>query len=89
MASLAFDYPDELSVALGKRPAEAVKEVKLMAALMMFKTGRVSSGLAAKLAGLSRVEFLLTCGQHGISVFQQTPEELENDLEAASHACDR
>ena len=52
----------------------------------LFEAGRISSGLAAKLAGMSRVAFLCQCGQYGVSVFQQNPEELHSDLEAAFNA---
>ena len=86
MATLTLEYPPELSAALGKRPEDAAKEIRLMAALKLFESGRVSSGLAAQLAGLSRAEFLLTCGQFGVSVFQQTPEELDSDAKAALDA---
>ena len=54
-----------------------------MAALKMFDTGRISSGMAAELAGITRVEFLFRCGEYGVSVFQQTPEELEKDVKTA------
>lgn len=86
MPTATIEYPSELTVALGKRPEEAVREIQFMAALKLFEAGRISSGLAAKLAGMSRVAFLLQCGQHGVSVFQQTPEELESDLRAVSDA---
>jgi predicted HTH domain antitoxin len=61
-------------------------EIRLMAALKLFESGRISSGLAAQLAGMSRTEFLLSCGQYGVSVFQQTPDELEADTKAALDA---
>ncbi len=89
MTTIPLEYPAELSAALGKRPAETAQEIRLMAALKFFESGRVSSGLAAKVAGVSRPAFLLLCGQYGVSVFQQTPEELESDTENASHARDR
>jgi predicted HTH domain antitoxin len=86
MSTATIEYPSELTAALGKRPNEALQEVKLMAALKLFDSGRISSGLAARLADLSRVQFLLLCGQYGVSVFQQTAEELDSDTEAALHA---
>ena len=89
MTTTTLEYPPELSVALGKRPGEVAREIKLMAALKLFESGRISSGLAAALAGTTRVEFLLSCGQHGVTVFQQTPEELASDTEAALDARDR
>lgn len=86
MPVLTLEYPAELPTALGKRPDETAREIRLMAALKLFESGRVSSGLAAELAGMSRVQFLLACGQYGVSVFQQTPAELDADAEAALHA---
>ena len=58
-------------------------EVRLASALKLFELGRISSGLAARLAGMARVEFLLLCGQYGVSVFQQNEVELSADLDAA------
>ena len=84
--TLTIDYPMELSTALGKRPEDVASEVRLMAALKLFETGRISSGLAAKLAGMGRAQFLVSCGQYGVSVFQQTPEEIESDVKAALDA---
>jgi len=51
-----------------------------MAALKMFELGKVSSGKAAQLAGLSRVEFLETCGRYRVSIFNYPPEELEPEI---------
>ena len=56
------------------------RDVKLYAALMLFQLGKLSSGMAAQMAGMPRVEFLYLCGEYGISVFQYTPEELEAEL---------
>ena len=75
--------------ALGKRPAEAMQEVRLMAALKLFDMGRISSGLAAKIAGMPRVEFLLECGKYRVSIFQQTDDEVESDVETVTNARDR
>ena len=86
MPSVSIECPPELSAALGKRPDEAVGEVTLMGALKLFESGRISSGLAAKLAGVTRAEFLVECGRYGVSVFQQTPDELDSDAKAALHA---
>ena len=57
-------------------------QVRLMAALKMFELGKLSSGKAAELAGLSRVEFLEACGRYRVSVFNYPPEELEAELRA-------
>jgi predicted HTH domain antitoxin len=82
MNAITIDCAPELAVALGRREIEIAKEIRLSSALKLFELGRISSGLAAKLAGLSRVEFLLLCGQYNVSIFQQTPDELEDDVNA-------
>lgn len=86
MPTVTIECPPELPAALGKRMNEAVGEVQFMGALKLFESGRISSGLAAKLAGITRVEFLLQCGRYGISVFQQTPDELDRDAKVALDA---
>jgi predicted HTH domain antitoxin len=86
MPTATIDYPSELTTALGKRPGDAIKEIQLMAALKLYEAGRISSGLAARVAGVSRVEFLALCGQYGVTVFQQTADEIESDVKAATHA---
>jgi predicted HTH domain antitoxin len=69
------------------------QHIRLMAALKMFELGKVSSGKAAELAGMSRVEFIETCGRYRVSVFNYTPEELEReinlDLESAKGMIDK
>ncbi len=83
MNVMTIDCGPELAVALGRRETELEKEVRLTSALKLFELGRISSGLAARLAGMARVEFLLLCGQYNVSIFQQTEEELLSDLDAA------
>lgn len=86
MATVNFEMPPELPSALGKRPADAAREIQLMAALKMFECGRISGGMAAELAGVPRAEFLALCGQHGVSIFQQTADELAEDVKAIADA---
>lgn len=86
MTKMVLECPDELMTALGKRAEDAAAEIRLMAALKLYEAGRISSGLAAKLAGMARVDFLFACGQHGVSVFQQDAGELAVDVENALHA---
>jgi predicted HTH domain antitoxin len=49
----------------------------MLAAVKLYELGRLSSGRAAGLAGMSRVEFLLSLGRYNVFPL---PEEL-NDLE--------
>ncbi|WP_202807532.1 UPF0175 family protein [Leptolyngbya sp. PCC 6406] len=51
-----------------------------MAAVKLFELGKLSSGRAAQLAQVSRVEFLTLLGRYQVSPFALTPEELEQDV---------
>lgn len=86
MKTMTLDCGPELAVALGRRVSELEGEVRLASALKFFELGRISSGLAARLAGMSRVQFLMACGQYGVPVFQQSGDELASDVKAALKA---
>jgi len=85
MDSLKTSYPPEVLQALQKRPEELEEEARLLLALKLHETGKLSTGLAAKLAGVPRETFLFLMGQHGLSPYGE-PEELERDLENARRA---
>ena len=82
MKRLVLDYPDDLAEAVNLTPEEVPNHLSLMAALKMFELGQLSSGKAAELAGLSRVEFLEACGRYSVSVFNYSDDELQAELEA-------
>ena len=77
-----FEYPDELELAMQTTPEEMDAQIRLMAALKMFELGKLSSGHAAELAGLSRVEFLEMCGRYHVSVFNYPADVVESELQA-------
>jgi predicted HTH domain antitoxin len=52
----------------------------MLAAVKLFDLGKLSSGRAAQLAGMTRVEFLLALRQYQGSPFQTTAEELRQDI---------
>lgn len=80
MKQITLEYPDDLELAVLTTEEELQAQIRLMAALKMFELGKLSSGKAAALAGMSRVAFLEQCGLYGVSIFNYSPEELENEL---------
>jgi predicted HTH domain antitoxin len=86
MNTLNIPYPPEVLWALQKEPAEFEAEARLLLALKLYETGKLSSGLAARLAGVPRVTFLFQLGQHGLSPFGEEPDDIARDLEHARQA---
>jgi predicted HTH domain antitoxin len=80
MKEMVLEYPEGLESAVQATSEELKAQVRLMAALKMYELGKLSSGKAAELAGLSRPEFLEMCGRYRVSVFNYPPEALEDEL---------
>lgn len=89
MRELTLSYPDDLEQAVNLTPEEMTAQVLLMAALKMFELGKLSSGKAAELAGISRVEFLEACGRYRVPMFNYSPEELQAEIESDLQAIEQ
>lgn len=61
-------------------PEEFEAEARLLLAVKLYELGRVSTGRAAELAGISRVEFMFALDRFGLSPIGVAPDELESDL---------
>lgn len=87
--SMTIDYPDTLPDALHMSRGEFEREARLAMAVKLFETGKLSSGQAAHLVALSRVDFLHELSRFGVSSIQVDAAELENDVAQAMRAHDR
>ncbi len=87
--SMTIDYPDTFPDALHMSRAEFEREALLAMAVKLFETGKLSSGQAAGLAHLSRIDFISELGRFGVSPIQVGPEDLEADVANAMSAYDR
>jgi len=78
--TLSIQYPDDLLLSLKESPEEFEAEARLLLAVKLYELGRVTTGRAAQLAGLGRVEFMFSLGRFGLSPIGVDPEELSEDL---------
>lgn len=83
---LTIDYSDEILWTLQQNPEEFAADARLLLAIKLYETGKLSTGLAAQLAGVSRNAFYVLLSQNKLSPFGETPEELEEDLAYARTA---
>ncbi len=77
---LKIKYPAGFEHAVHMTKEEMEQHIRLMAALKMFELGKISSGKAAELAGMSRAEFVEACGRYRISVFNYPDEEARDEI---------
>ncbi len=74
--------PSEL-VRLGYEQEDVQRQVLEWLVLSLFTEGRISSGKAARLLGISRVDFLALLRKRGIAYINYSSHELEEEFEAA------
>ena len=56
-------------------------ELKMMLAAKLFELGRLSSGQAAEMVGLSKRAFVEMLGKFNVSIFGYDADEIERDLQ--------
>ena len=81
--SLTIDYGDEILLALGLSPDQFREEAKILIAVKLHEMGRLSTGAAAKLAGIPKPLFLTKLADYGVATFDLSDEELRRDMTTA------
>jgi predicted HTH domain antitoxin len=80
---IIIEYPYNLPDLLQESPEEFEEEAKMAMAVKLFELKRISSGMAAEMAGMDRVSFFLELHRYGVEMINMEPEELASDLENA------
>ncbi len=72
----------EVLFSFGVGKEEVQRKIKKWMVISLFREGRISSGKAGSLLGLSRREFLDLLDVEGIAYFDYSTEELEEEFKA-------
>ena len=73
MEKVVLNIPDQASI--------DDFEIKMMVAGALFEKGKLTSGQAAEIVGISKREFIEQVGKFGFTIFGYTFEEVKADLE--------
>lgn len=86
MNSLALDIKIPFAITqFGINKEEIQNHIEEWIVLSLFTQERISSGKAAQLLHISRIEFLKRLHRYHINYFDNTKEELEEEFEAVKN----
>jgi predicted HTH domain antitoxin len=78
---ISINYPESLAHSLKMNNREFESEIKIISLIKLYELGKISSGFAAKVLNISRIEFLELLNKYNVSYFHKGLEdELETDL---------
>lgn len=74
---IVIDVPEKVLLAEKTDEIEFSRELPILAAVKLYELGRLSSGRAAELAGMTRVEFPMSLNRYRVFPLASELEDLE------------
>jgi predicted HTH domain antitoxin len=80
MNTIVVELPADALPSPADSPEAFAKEARLILALKFFEMGRLSSGKAARMCDMGRIEFLFAASRAGVAVVDMDANELATEL---------
>ncbi|GET28525.1 UPF0175 family protein [Prolixibacter sp. SD074] len=78
---IKIEYPESLANTLRLSGKDFASEMKISSLVKLFELGKVSSGVAARVLGLSRLDFLELLAKYNVSVLDgYDTDDLNEDI---------
>ncbi len=76
---VVINVPEKVLLSEKTDASTFARELRMLAAVKLYELGRLSSGRAAELAGMPRVEFLMELGRYKVFPFDAELRDLEGE----------
>ncbi|MCX7735982.1 MAG: UPF0175 family protein [Candidatus Kapabacteria bacterium] len=80
MKTAELEFPEDISNMLNLSEEEFLLELKTLAAIKYFELKKLSLGSCAKLANMSKADFINLLSKYKISIFNLSKEEINQDI---------
>jgi len=80
MTRIEIEYFEAIPAVVNSIPEIFEQEAGFALAVKLYETGRLTSGQAARLAGVSRVTFLLDCRRYGAASVVWDHAEIDAEI---------
>ena len=82
MSTVTIEIPESIANLAKDLPVEKLTREAIV--IELYRRADISSGKAAKLLGMGRIEFIKTTGKMGIPSIHMSPEEFEAEVAVAN-----
>jgi predicted HTH domain antitoxin len=82
MQAVDLELPDEMVAIIRREGEPLTAAVQELIYLELYRRGSISSGKAAELLGMGRIDFIQYASRLGIPLFDMTPDEWAAEMES-------